>query len=70
MKKEINRLKTKIDKKIKGVHRILINLNADQLWYIMLGLERISLANYLEKGTTKLTKEIKKIGVKNFGWIK
>jgi len=70
MKKEIIRLKTKIDKGIKGRHRILISLNTDQLWYIMLGLERIGLIDRLEKGTGKLAKEIRKIGFKNFGWLK
>ena len=68
--KEISYLNTKIDKEIKGRRRILISANADQLWYIMLGLERLNLADRLERGTHKLAKEIKGIGIDNFGWIK
>ncbi len=70
MKKEIIRLNTKMgDKDIKGCHRVLLNVGEDQLWSIMLGLERLNLVKRLEKQTVKLAAEVKRVGVKSFNWV-
>ncbi len=65
MKKEI-KIKTIMEKK--HGHRILLSVNSMQLWYMMLGLERILLKNSLEKQANKLGEELHKIGKREYGW--
>lgn len=63
----IKQLKTVIEKD-ENKKRISLEINDVQLWYIMLGLDRIQLQEVLKKGTNRLSKELQKIGKKEFDW--
>ena len=63
------KLKTNIEED-KNKKRISLEVNQFQLWYLMLGLDRLKLVEELKKVTSKLSKELINIGIKEFGWSK
>ena len=70
--KRIIKLKTNIKDKgfFKSKKKLLIEVSASNLWSIMMALREDRLVPRLQRQISKLSKELRKIGEKEFNWKK